>query len=470
MDSILKHRKTGRPKKITEKDKLPTPIKNNDCNRKDILKYRKDTIQKKVNRSVQQVQLYTPHKGQRKIHQYLLLNPDTKFIILNCGRRFGKSFFASNQALFWALSNPNVAVGYVTPSYKLAKYIFELVCSAITEKFPFLKKQGINKSDLKITFTNNSYIEFVSAGEGAVDNLRGRGYRYGVIDEAAQISDDAWNKVLRPIFLLAKQVILCSTPLGKGSWYYQIFQEGLKEEQTKYKSFIMGTASNPLVPPEELEDMKKQLPDNIYKQEVLAEFLDDGEGSVFKNINDCIIDSNLISYSGKYVAGLDIGRAEDYTVLSIIDLNTHQLVYQNRWNKMDYNAITKAVAAQLLKWNPVDCWVETNSIGDFFFDSLKEKYKGKLSSFYTLNKNKQQIIESLIVDFETEAIKIINSESLLNELKTFGIEFSKKNRSVVYRGMHGAHDDCVMSLAFANAAYHQYYKRSSFSYYVGNKH
>lgn len=34
----------------------------------------------------------------------------------------------------------------------------------------------------------------------------------------------------------------------------------------------------------------------------------------------------------------------------------------------------------LLKWKPVDCWVETNSIGDFFFDSLKEKYKGKLSS------------------------------------------------------------------------------------------
>ncbi len=51
---------------------------------------------------------------------------------------------------------------------------------------------------------------------------------------------------------------------------------------------------------------------------------------------------------------------------------------------MDYNAITKAVTAQLLKWKPVDCWVETNSIGDFFFDSLKEKYKGKLSSFYTL--------------------------------------------------------------------------------------
>ena len=40
---------------------------------------------------------------------------------------------------------------------------------------------------------------------------------------------------------------------------------------------------------------------------------------------------------------------------------------------MDYNAITKAVAAQLMKWNPVDTWIETNSIGDFFFDSLKEK-------------------------------------------------------------------------------------------------
>ena len=150
MESPLKHRRTGRPKRITEADTLPTPIQDNKHNRKDILKYRKDTIQQKINRSVQQVQLYTPHEGQKKIHQYLLLNPDTKFIILNCGRRFGKSFFASNQALFWALSNPNVAVGYCTPSYKLAKYIFELVVSAITEKFPFLKKQGINLSLIHI--------------------------------------------------------------------------------------------------------------------------------------------------------------------------------------------------------------------------------------------------------------------------------------------------------------------------------
>lgn len=470
MDSILKHRKTGRPKQITAADTLPTPIQNNNCNRKDILKYRKDTIQQKVNRAQQQVQLYTPHEGQKQIHQYLLLNPDTKFIILNCGRRFGKSYFATNQALYWALSNNNIKVGYITPAYKSAKLFFELVCSAITDKFPFLKKNGINKSDLKITFTNNSYIEFVSAGEGAVENLRGRGYDFGVVDEAALISDDAWNKVLRPIFLLAKQVVLCSTPLGKNSWYYKIFKDGNNPEQTKYKSFVMGTITNPLVTPKELEEYKRTTPANIYKQEYEAEFLDDGEGSVFKNIEKCTLDSNLISYSGKYVAGLDIGRAEDYTVLSIMDLNTHQLVYQGRWNKMDYNAITKAVAAQLMKWNPVDTWVETNSIGDFFFDSLKEKYTGKLSSFYTLNKNKQQIIESLIVDFETETIRIINSEPLLNELKTFGIEFSKKNRSVVYRGMHGAHDDCVMSLAFANAAYHQYHKRSSFSYYVGNRH
>lgn len=469
MESPLKHRRAGRPKRITENDKLPPPS-DYSHGKKDILRYRKDTIQQKIDRAQQQVQLYTPHSGQLRIHQYLTKHPETKFLIMNCGRRFGKSFLAANQSLYWALSNGNVAVGYCTPSYKLAKYIFELVCSAIGEKFVFLKKNGINKSDLKITFTNNSYIEFVSAGEGAVDNLRGRGYQYGVVDEAAQISDDAWNKVLRPIFLLAKQVILCSTPLGKNSWYYQIFQEGLKEEQTKYKSFVMGTATNPLVEPEELDDMKKLLPTNIYKQEVEAEFLDDGEGSVFKNIKECITDSNLITYSGKYVAGLDIGRAEDYTVLSVVDLNTHQLVYQDRWNKLDYNQIVNLVAGQLNKWNPVDCWVETNSIGDFFFDSLKQKYAGKLSSFYTLNKNKQQIIESLIVDFETQAIRIINFEPLLNELKTFGVEFSKKNRSVVYRGLHGSHDDTVMSLAFANAAYHQYYKRASFSYYVGNKH
>jgi phage FluMu gp28-like protein len=358
---------------------------------------------------------------------------------------------------------------YISPSYKLAKYVFEIVCSAITEKFQFLKKNGINKSDLKIIFSNNSYIEFVSASETIYDNLRGRSADYAVIDESALISDDAYRKVLRPIFLLSKQVICCSTPLGKDSWFYELYQEGLIEGQTKYKSFHKPTSSNPLISSEEIEDMKRLLPDMIFRQEVEAEFLETGEGSVFKNFKDCIIDKNKIKPSGKYVAGIDVGRSEDYTVLSIIDINTHKLVYINRWNKAGYSFIVNSVAGILNTYKPIDCWVETNSIGDVFFDNLKEKYTGKLTSFYTLNKNKQEIIESLIVDFETKSISIYDYEPLINELGTFGIEFSRSKRNVVYKGIRGSHDDTVMSLAFANAAYNQHSKHNKLSYFIGKK-
>jgi phage FluMu gp28-like protein len=433
-----------------------------------LIKKREQQIQKKVDRAQNTVQLFKPHSGQADILKFIVNDKKVKFISLVCGRRFGKSLLCSNLCLYFALQRPKSEIMYVTPSYKLSKYIFEIVCSAISEKFPYLKKNGINKSDLKISFTNDSSIEFVSGNDIIAQNLRGRNCnRLAIIDEAALISTETWEKILRPIFLLTEKVISVGTPISKESWFYQMYSEGLSGN-ARYKSFHKPTMSNPLIQEEEIEDMRRLLPEHIFRQEVLAEFLEVDEASVFRGFRECIVPKSETSMTGKYYAGVDLGRSVDFSCLSILN-DKHELVYINRWNGVSYSIILQNVSNVLNAFKPVDTWVETNSIGDIFFENLKERYNGKVSSFYTLNANKQEIVEQLIVDFERKNIKIFDYEPLIQELGNFGIEFSRSKRSIVYRAKLSGHDDTVMATCFANACFNKYAKHGKLNYYLSKK-
>ena len=55
----------------------------------------------------------------------------------------------------------------------------------------------------------------------------------------------------------------------------------------------------------------------------------------------------------------------------------------------------------------------------------------------------------MIIDFNTKNITILDKPFLRDELDNFTVEW--KNGKPTYQGANGTHDDCVMSLAIANA-------------------
>lgn len=128
-------------------------------------KKKQEQAKEQANKPV--VQLYHPHKGQQQIHKYLC-NPDkskvAKTVFLCCSRRWGKSYFALNQALYDALSIPNNKIGFITQTYKLGNELFNLLYTALGESFPYYlsKAKGANSSSLKFRFSNGSSIEFHS--------------------------------------------------------------------------------------------------------------------------------------------------------------------------------------------------------------------------------------------------------------------------------------------------------------------
>jgi hypothetical protein len=91
------------------------------------------------------IELPTPHLNQKKI-----LDAERRFVVVMCGRRFGKSELSQILIIKEALKGGNVA--YITPTYGLAQVFFE----RLTKVLPF--KSNISK--LKIYCPNEGSIEF----------------------------------------------------------------------------------------------------------------------------------------------------------------------------------------------------------------------------------------------------------------------------------------------------------------------
>lgn len=386
-----------------------------------------------------QITLYTPHKNQELIHKEI--NEGTaKYYCLDIGRQFGKSIALMNQVYYWLFNDKGCKCAWVSPIYKQAKKVFD----EMVEAFAGTGLIKSNATELMIS-VNGSTLQFFSAER--YDNIRGFTFDYLVCDEFAFIDSEAWTEVLRATVLVkGKKVLLSSTPKGKNH-FYRIFQLAIDNPQ--YKSFKMTSYDNPLIDPKEIDDAKATLPDHIFRQEYLAEFIDDG-GAVFRNIKEAI---KPISNSTKCYFGLDLGRADDYTVLTIVDQNNNEIICE-RWRHMDWSKIVDNVVTILNRLKPCG-FVESNGAQDAIFEMIQSKVnygKQNIEPFVTTAKSKPMLIEDLIVEFEQGSIGIIGHDFQVHELEIFTYEYNMKTRTVKYSAPVGLHDDYVMSRSLANHA------------------
>lgn len=389
-----------------------------------------------------QATLYTPHKNQKLIHD-AINNGNEKYFVLAIGRQFGKTLLDINQALYWALSNKKARIGWVSPIFSQCKKVFKETYKSF-EKKPGIYR-SVNKGDLIIEYVTGSTIQFFSAE--SYDSIRGNTFDYLIIDEFAFIAREAWTEVLRATVLVkGKKVLISSTPKGK-SLFWELYH--LERTNSNYKSFSMTSYDNPLIDPKEIDDARLTLPDHIFKQEYLAEFIDDA-GAVFRNINECVKTGIT---TGKLYAGIDLGRANDYTVLTIADSNDNEILCK-RWRHMDWSTIITEIVNELNAYKPKTL-IESNGAQDAIFEMIQKKItygKSNVQPFVTTSKSKQTIIEDLIVAFEEKKIGIIGHDFQKHELEVFTYEYNMKTRQIKYSAPMGLHDDYVMSRALATNA------------------
>jgi hypothetical protein len=191
---------------------------------------------------------------------------DARFRVVIAGRRWGKTHLAIRE-LAKVCRFPDKRAFYVAPTYRQAKQIVWDTLKYRLQDLGWVR--GVNESDLTIRLINGSTISL--RGADNPDSLRGVGLDFVVMDEFAMIDQKAWTEVLRPT-LSDKQgsAMFISTPMGQSNWSYDLYQRTLQDPN--WASFQFTTLEGGNVPPEEIEQARRDLDERTFRQEYEATF------------------------------------------------------------------------------------------------------------------------------------------------------------------------------------------------------
>ena len=198
--------------------------------------------------------------------QKVILNDPSRFKVVAAGRRMGKTY-ASIASLAKYARNPNTKCMYVAPSYRMAKQIVWEDLKDLLRERNWLKK--VNESELTATLINGSLIMLRSADQ--YDNIRGLGVDFVVIDEAADIAEEAWQAVIRPT-LSDRQgsALIIGSPKGR-NWFFDLYNNA--KTQADWNSWQFTTAEGGNVTTEEIEAAQQDMDKRTFEQEYLAQFV-----------------------------------------------------------------------------------------------------------------------------------------------------------------------------------------------------
>lgn len=338
-----------------------------------------------------------------------------------------------NQLFYWMFNDMGCRCAWVSPVYKQSKKVFEEMVQA----FAGTDLLQTNATELTIKIGKSS-LQFFSAER--YDNIRGFTFDYLVADEFAFMDEEAWTEVLRATVLVkGKKILLISTPKGKNHFYNLFNLDGVNPQ---YKSYRMSSYDNPLINPSEINDARLTLPDHVFRQEYLAEFMDGGAGIFTPTFEQA-------SGGSSFYAGVDLGRADDYSVLSIFNDQGKQ-VFIDRWRHDSWSSISAKIASKINEYNATT-YVEVNSIGDAILEQIRNLCRSPLNvnPFVTTAKSKNDAIESLAVATQQNSVTFLPIDWLKKEFDVFTFEYNAKSRTIKYGAPYGFHDDGIMATAIA---------------------
>jgi len=374
------------------------------------------------------------HSGQRAIFE------DThRFRAVSAGRRFGKTKLGA--LMCFAIAANRGRAWWVAPSYGIALIGWRMMRSLAAQ----VPGVDVQESLRMITLPSGGSVQIKSADNP--DSLRGEGLDFVVLDECAFLKEETWTEVLRPALADRKGgALFISTPKGR-NWFWHIYQRA--NYDSAWKAFHFTSYDNPFVERAELDSTRDQLPERVYRQEILAEFLEDG-GSVFRNIVACLtapLDTTPETHAGHHiVAGCDWARESDYSCFSVGCVTCRQEVARDRFNQVDYHVQTQRLQALAEKWKPVSILTELNSIGAPVFEMLQRQGL-PVVGFTTTAQSKPPLIENMALAFERSEWQWQADPVWTAELEAYERTVSPTTGRSSYSAPAGAHDDTVVCRA-----------------------
>lgn len=341
-----------------------------------------------------------------------------RFRVVNCGRRFGKTFLSILEIAGKAIAKNDRRICYIAPTFAQARDI----CWNELKKVVRSISSNINETRLEVEIRTQEggTSQIWLRGWEAIDTLRGQHFDFIVIDEVASMRNfwSNWHEVLRPTLTDTRgEVLFISTPKGYNH-FYDLYC--LEKTDHDYKSFHFTTADNPFIPRDEIEKASRELTTDRFAQEYLADFRK-VQGLVYKEFSREKHVTDLVPrYRKERILGVDFGWTNPTAVLTgdIDEFDNYWITqewYRTGKTNIEIIEYCKSQLPNVVYPDPAEP------------DRIEEMRRHNLN-VRDVNKDIEAGINKVRELFKANKIKIHSScHNLINELETYSYPERKAN-------------------------------------------
>lgn len=414
---------------------------------------------------------YKPYPYQADIH-----SSRAQHRVVVVGRQSGKSMLAAVEAAFELLFNKTSWGWVVAPVYQQASIIFDRVTDMVylaDSKLPGTREIRVSRRNMTIEVRHYDQqgkflgrSRFQGKTSENPDNLRGASLNYLIVDEAAMVDSQVIFESLMPTLTTTNGwTLFISTPKGY-NWFYDMFQHALSYRShedypylTQYAAWQLPTwNANPTISESFFEQQRLIMPERVFRQEYGAEFLADS-GSVFQRLEECpklkplrvspteLLLKHPVPYH-RYVIGADFARLDDFSVFTVVDVDTREVVRVLRMNTVSWERQLEELAKLYREYPGAFVAVDARGVGDPLVEALASKGIPVSPIQLSTASIKEQLINKLALAIEHGRVALPDDYEYLQEFRDFVYERTAAG-GLRMRAAGRGKDDRVLSLAIA---------------------
>jgi len=400
-----------------------------------------------------------PHSKKQALIMSAFQIPGLMKIYVACGTKYGKSLSASACLSQAAVKRRGTKWRWLAPVYEQSKVGMDYFRKMLPPDPHSQFKDNAMRVHLPYLDTE---IQFWHC-KNAV-SLEGPSIHGNIFDEAAKCPYDAVASAQTTVTLTKGPQGYFSTPFGK-NWFYRECMEArehmawaLKRGKQPERIFLTApTTDNPFVDKKVVLEARRSLPDRLFRQYYLAEFVDDG--SVFIGFKSCVrgeeidVDGAVQSWvhpkadACEVFIGADWAKKEDFVVFSAFTVieGLPRMVGFMRFNGVGYVDALKELYRFSKKFkNVIVIKHDQTGVGEAIDDMLVQlgiPFEGVV--FTSISK--AAMVNKLMLGCESQGLVLCNWPELIHEFEVYTVVVNELGNSR-YSAPAGMHDDIVSSV------------------------
>ena len=383
-----------------------------------------------------------------------------QFIAARWARQTGKSHTISALLLHYALTNPNVNIGIVGPSWRQTKLIIKHINNFL-QKLPKTTYKKPQKTSVQLT--NNSNIE---AYPNNPETIRGPKLHIVYADEFNFIPNDEelYDAMLFTLGTTNGKFICTSTPWRTDSIFHKIFHDPTYADYAKtHVTWQQALEPNGPLKQQILNRIKHQLEGDParWQREMEAEWAENENVWLPQALITACIDHTLEyapfeqTQGGDFYAGLDLGKTQDHSVLAIAKAENKaiNLIHLHQFPlNTPYASVIGYVKTISDRWQTIHkILVDQTGIGDYITEDMQNAGITATQGVKFTQETKQEMAQWLKNSMTEKRLRIPYDSQLIPELNLERYELTKDGKTK-FSHPSGTHDDRFWALALATYA------------------